>query len=153
MPDIPGAIPTAKDRSRVAGRDNVLHPFDRADDVLEKRGAPPKYSAIIWPLLLALPLAVIAPRLLDVLDGLNPWIERLVFPYVLLAQRPEFGLNWEFGGNLPKLILLAQFPLEGLLTMFNLRRRYSMWIAVGQLIVIHLVGAFVLFLLVQPHAQ
>lgn len=153
MTNIPGAIPTAKDRPRAAGRDNVLHPFDRSDEVLEKRGAPPRYAAIVWPFLLALPLAVIAPRLLEVLESINPWIERAVFPYVLLAQRPEFGLNWELGGNLPRLILLLQFPVEGLLTMLNLRRRYSMWVAVGQLIVIHLVGAFVLFLLAQPHAQ
>jgi hypothetical protein len=153
MNDMPGAIRTAKDRSRAAARDNVLHPFDRTDAVLEKRGAPPRYSAVVWPLLAGLALALIAPKLLNILDELNPWIERAVFPYVLLAQRPEFGLNWELSGHLPRAILLAQFPLEGLLTMLNLRRRFPMWIAVGQLIVIHLVGTFVLFLLIAPRGQ
>jgi len=149
MNDIPGAISSAKERSRAAKRDNVLHPFDRADEVLEKRGAPPKYSAVIWPFVIGLALAVIAPQLLDVLDGFNPWIQRLIFPYALLVRRPEFGLNWELGGQLPRLVLLLQFPLEGLLTTFSLRRRYGMGLAISQLIVIHLVGAFVLFLLIQ----
>ncbi|HEY1766999.1 MAG TPA: hypothetical protein VGG26_05065 [Terracidiphilus sp.] len=153
MNDIPGAIPTIKDRSRAAARDNLLHPFDRTDAVLEKRGAPPRFSAVAWPFLAGLALALIAPKLMDVLDGLNPWIERAVFPYVLLARRPEFGLNWELSGHLPRAILLIQFPLEGLLTMRNLRRRFPMWVAVGQLIVIHLVGMFVLFLLLASHGQ
>lgn len=152
MTDVPGTIPTAKGRSRAEGGDNILRPFDHDDGVLEKRGAPPRYSAVVWPLLFALPLAVIAPRLLDVLQALDPWLARVVFPYVLLAQRPEFGLNWAFGGYIPRVILLLQFPLEGLLTMFNLRRRFSAWVAIGQLIVIHLVGAFALFLLIQAHS-
>jgi hypothetical protein len=108
---------------------------------------------VIWPFLVGLALALIAPKLLDVLDGFDPRIERAVFPYVLLARRPEFGLNWELGGYLPRLLLLAQFPLEGLLTMFNLRRRFPLWIAIGQLIVIHLVGAFALFLLIQARGR
>ena len=149
MPDLPGTIPPAKDRSRFPGRDNVLRPFDHAEAVLEKRGARPRYSAVLWPLLVGLALAVIAPKLRDVLDGFNPWVERLVFPYVLLAERPEFGLNWEFSGNLPRLILYLEFPLEGLLTMMNLRGRVHMGLAIGQLIAIHLVGAFGLFLLIQ----
>lgn len=152
MTHLPETVSTAENRSRRAKRDNVLHPFDRQDEVLEKRGAPPRYSAIIWPVLIGFALAPIAPKLLDLLDDLNPWIERLVFPFALLAQRPEFGLTWELGGKLPSLALLLQFPLEGLLTMFSLRRRLGTGLAIAQLIVIHLVGAFILFLLVQPHA-
>jgi hypothetical protein len=153
MPNLPGAIPTAKGRSPIKGRDNVLRPFDRTHEVLEKRGAPPPYSSVIWPLLVGLALAVFAPKLMDTLGSLDPWIERAVFPYVLLAQRPEFGLKWEFSGYLPRVILFAQFPIEGLLTVFNLRRRFPMWVAIGQLIVIHLIGAFALFLLITPRAQ
>ncbi|MGB6719771.1 MAG: hypothetical protein WBE72_03170 [Terracidiphilus sp.] len=150
MPDMLGTPPNANDRPRPAERDNVLYPFDSPELALEKRGALPKYSAVLWPFLIGIALAFIAPRLLDILSGVNPWIERLVFPYVLLAGRPELGLNFEFSGNLPRVILYSQFPLEGLLTMFNLRRRVHAGLAIGQLIFIHLVGAFVLFLLIQP---
>lgn len=152
MSDVPGMIPTAKGRSRAKGSDNILRPFDSEETLLEKRGAPPRYSAVVWPLLFALPLAVVAPRLLEVFGTLDPWLARVVFPFALLAQRPEFGLNWEFGGYLPRVVLLLQFPLEGLLTMFNLRRRFSVLVAISQLIVIHLVGTFVLFLLIQGHS-
>jgi len=131
----------------------VLHPFDHAQDVLEKRGAPPKYSSVIWPLLMGLALALIAPKLVEMTGEIDPWLQRAAFPYVLLAQRPEFGLNWEFSGYLPRVILFAQFPLEGLLTVFNLRRRFPLWVAIGQLIVIHLLGLFVLFLLIVPHGR
>ena len=153
MTNLPGTIPPAKSRTGATERGKVLHPFDRADAVLEKRGAPPRYSSVIWPFVVGLVLALIAPKLMDALDGFNPWIKRAVFPYVLLARRPEFGLNWEMGGNLPRLLLFAQFPLEGLLTTFNLRRRFPLWVAIGQLIVIHLVGAFALFLLIQARGQ
>jgi hypothetical protein len=153
MSDAPGTIPTAKDRSRQSGPGNILHPFDQSDYVLEKRGAPPRYSAVMWPFLIGLVLAVIAPKLLEVLTAVNPWAERLVFPFVLLAGRPEFGLTWVFDGKVPLLVLLLQFPAEGLLTMFSLRRRMSTGVAIGQLIVIHLVAAFVLLLIVHPHLR
>jgi hypothetical protein len=153
MTDIPGMTHSAKGRSREAGSDAVLHPFDHTDEVLEKRGAPPRYSAVIWPFLIGLALAVIAPKLVDILEGFDPWIERAVFPFVLLARRPEFGLNWELGGYVPRLILWGQFPLEGLLTVFNLRRRFPLWVAIGELIVIHLVGVFVLFLILQAQGR
>lgn len=153
MTNLPGTIPPAKNRADAAERGKVLHPFDRADDVLEKRGAPPSYSSVIWPFLVGLALALIAPRLMDALDGFDPWIKRAVFPYVLLARQPQFGLNWQLGGNLPRLLLLVQFPLEGLLTTFNLRRRFPLWIAIGQLIIIHLVGAFALLLLLQAQGR
>lgn len=152
MSDLPDAISTEKHRSRT-GRDNVLHPFDQTRDVMEKRGAPPKYSSVIWPLLMGAALALIAPKLMDIVGEIDPWLQRAVFPYVLLAQRPEFGLNWEFSGYLPRVILFAQFPLEGLLTMFNLRRRFPLWVAIGQLIVIHLLGLFVLFLLIASRGR
>jgi hypothetical protein len=153
MTELPGTIPPAKERSRAPGRGNVLHPFDRADEVLEKRGAPPRYSAVIWPFLVGLALAVVAPKLMSMLESLDPWAERAVFPYVLLARLPEFGLNWKLGGYLPRVILFAQFPLEGLLTTINLRRRFPTWVAIGLLIVIHLVGAFVLFAILAPHGR
>jgi hypothetical protein len=153
MTNLPGTIPPAKDRAGASRPGKVLYPFDGSSEVLEKRGAPPRYSAVIWPFLVGLALAVIAPKLMDMLDSLNPWINRAVFPFVLLVRRPEFGLSWDFGGELPRLILLAQFPLEGLLTTFNLRRRYRLSVAIAQLIVIHMVGAFVLLLLIQAQGR
>ena len=68
---------------------------------------------------------------------------------MLIAIQPQFRLYGEYSSQLPQYILLAQFPLEGGLTTFNLRRRMRVGWAIGMLIVIHLVGAFILFLLSQ----
>jgi hypothetical protein len=157
MSEIPGTIPPANGDTDLVDRDNVLRPFDvqkfeEPKEVLKKRGARPSFAAVVWPLLIAVPLAYAAPRIFDLLmapDQHLEWLARAVFPYVLLASRPQFRLYGEYSSQLPQYILQAQFPLEGLLTMFNLRRRLGVGVAIGLLIVIHLTGAFVLFLLTQ----
>ncbi len=152
MSEIPGMIPPAKGRSPAAERENVLHPFDQEKEVLEKRGAPPSFFSVVWPMLIGGALAFIAPRILDFLTAPDQhlgWVARAVFPYVLIASQPQFRLYGEYSSQLPQYILLAQFPLEGALTTFNLRRRLGVGAAIGLLIVIHLVGAFILFLLTQ----
>src|SRR6202167_5506176 len=124
MSEIPGAIPPANGDTDLADRDNVLHPFDtpkfeEPKEVLEKRGARPSFTAVVWPLLIAVPLAFIAPRLFDLLmapDMHLEWVARAVFPYVLLASQPQLRLYGDYPSQLPQYILLAQFPLEGLLT-------------------------------------
>jgi hypothetical protein len=157
MSEIPGTIPPGNGDSDLSDRDNVLHPFDmlkfeEPKEVLEKRGARPSFAAVVWPLLIAVPLAYAAPRIFDLLmapDQHLEWVARAVFPYVLLAAQPQFRMFGEYTSQLPQYILLAQFPVEGLLTMYNLRRRLGAGGAIGLLVVIHLLGAFVLFLLTQ----
>jgi hypothetical protein len=152
MSEVPGTIPPAKRRSRLTEPENVLHPFDQEKQVLEKRGAPPSFLSIVWPMLIGAALAFIAPRILDALtapDAHLDWAARAVFPYVLIASQPQFRMYGDYSSQLPQFLLLAQFPLEGVLTTFNLRRRLGAGLAIGLLIVIHLVGAFILFLLTQ----
>ncbi len=156
MSEIPGTIPPAKNRPHIVGRENVLHPFEQEKEVLEKRGAPPSFLTIVWPMLIGGALAFIAPRLLDFLTSPDlhlEWIARAVFPFVLIAGQPQFRMYGEYSSQLPQFILLAQFPLEGILTTFNLRRRRRVGMAIGMLIVIHLVGAFILFLLTQHYTN
>jgi hypothetical protein len=152
MSEMPGAIPPAKSRSRLTEQENVLHPFDQEREVLEKRGARPSFFSVVWPMLVGGALAFVAPKLLDVLTAPDlhlEWAARAVFPYVLLASQPQFRMYGEYSSQLPQFILMAQFPLEGVLTTFNLRRRLGLGMAIGLLIVIHLVGVFILFLLTQ----
>jgi hypothetical protein len=152
MSEIPGTIPPAKGRSRSAEPSNILHPFDEEKDVLEKRGAPPSFASVVWPFLIGGALAFAAPKIFDMLSAPElhlDWVVRALFPYVLLANQEQFRLYDQYGSQLPQYILVAQFPLEGLLTTFNLRRRMGLGWAIGMLIVIHLVGAFVLFILNQ----
>jgi hypothetical protein len=150
MSEIPGTIRPAKGPARVAEHSNVLHPFDQEKEVLEKRGAPPSFASVVWPILIGGALAFVAPQILDYLtapDQHLEWVARAVFPYVLLANEPQFRLWGEYTSQLPQYILLAQFPLEGMLTTYNLRRRMRLGWAIGMLVVIHLVGAFILYML------
>jgi hypothetical protein len=163
----PGTIPPANGDADLTDRDNVLHPFDtpifeapryegqrfaEPKEVLEKRGARPSFLSVVWPILIGGVLAFVAPQIMDFLmapDQHLEWVARAVFPYVLIASRPQFRMFGEYTSQLPQFLLVAQFPLEGMLTTFNLRRRLGAGVAIGLLIVIHLVGAFVLFLLTQ----
>jgi hypothetical protein len=77
---------------------------------------------------------------------------RIVFPFVVLAGRPELGIGEQMATNLPQLILFIQFPLEGLLTMHNLSKQLSLGRAITQLCFFHFLGFFVLWLLAQQGA-
>lgn len=145
-------IPPAKDRSRPAGRGKVLHPFDREGEAGGPWRARHRFSTAIWPFLIGLVLGMFAPRLREILGDLNPWVTRLVLPFVLLVERPEFGLRWDLGGYLPQIVLFLQFPLEGLWMTLNLRLRGRMSFALAPLVFLHLAGAFVLFLLIQARS-
>jgi len=153
MSDTPGMIPPANDLPPDAEQDQTLPEFEETEEeVLEKRGAPPSFSSTIWPLIIGTALAFGATKLFDIFTSPHlhlQWMAQIVFPYVLLALKPEFRLYGDYTSQLPQYILWAQFPLEGLFTVFNLRRRMSVGAAIGLLVVIHLVGTFMLFMLSQ----
>lgn len=152
MTDLPGSPPPAEDRAVSERRGKVLHPFDSENSPEERWRARHRFSTSIWPFVIGLMLAIFAPRLREFLDDLNPWFSRLVLPFVLLVERPEFGLRWDLGGYLPQIVLFLQFPAEGLWVTLNLRLRGRMSFAFAPLIFLHLVGAFVLFLLIQARS-
>jgi hypothetical protein len=151
MSDLRGSTPPAEDSTRHAGGGKVLHPFDHEEDAGERWRSRHRFSTAIWPFLIGITLSIFALDLSSLVSDLNPWIARLVFPFELLVERPEFGLRWYLGGYLPLIVLFLQFPLEGLWVTLNLRQRGRMSFAFAPLIFLHLVGAFVLFLLVQAH--
>jgi len=151
MSDLRGSLPPAEDGARSAGQGRALHPFDHDENAGEKWRARHRYSTVIWPFIGGLILCICASQLWAIVTDLNQWVSWLVFPLVVLAQRPEFGLNWELGGYLPQILLFLQFPAEGLWVTLNLRLRGRLTFAFAPLIFLHLAGAFVIFLLVQAH--
>jgi len=92
------------------------------------KGPPPSVAETWWPLIPALVLGFFSPQIYAVLEHQISWM----------------------ANSLPELMTVIQFPLEGLLTVWNLRRRASFAAAIGQLLFLHALGAFVLFLLNQP---
>jgi hypothetical protein len=149
MSDLHGMLPPAEGRPRSDERGKVLHPFDREDERGEGWRGRRRFSTAIWPFVIGVILAVVAPTLSELLSDLNQWVLWLTFPFTLLVEWPAFGLRWELGGYLPQIVMFLQFPLEGLWVTLNLRLRGRLSFALAPLIFLHLAGAFVLFLLVQ----
>ena len=75
------------------------------------------------------------------------WPERFLFPLTLLAHHREIGIDAQMATVTPQWALYLQLPLEGLLTKLTLDRGKGLKAAIVQLIAIHSVSAFVLWLL------
>jgi hypothetical protein len=147
MTEIDGTPPSAHDRSPSAGRDGFVYAFDGSSGPGEKWRAPHRFYGAIWPFVLGLVLGIFSPELVTILGDMNPWAMWLVFPFVELAARPEFGFAPGLNHTLPQMILFVQFPVEGLWAMLNLRLKGRVSYAVAPLVFLHLAAAFVLFLL------
>lgn len=114
----------------------------------------PGFLQYCWPAIFGFMLAVITQTIWNKVD--TNWGDlglRIVFPFVLLSGRPEFGFGPELTKSLPQLMLYLQFPLEGLLVSFSLSRRMTFSRAIVQIAFLHFIGAFVLWLLTSPGAS
>ena len=85
-----------------------------------------------WPLALGVALGVVSPRLNAVLLHSHPWAMWVVFPFVLLAGRPELH-----AGTLPSIVLYLQFPLEGLIVQLAMRRHVTVPGVAGRVFYLH----------------
>ena len=94
-----------------------------------------------WPIAVGLLLAVFAPVLRTFLTRSHPWGMWVVFPFALLAHRPELEINDRIARVLPQLILYAQFPLEGLMARMVLRRHVTLPGVTGQIFYFHFLAA------------
>jgi hypothetical protein len=112
----------------------------------KKRKTPSTGKAAWWPVAAGVALGCLAPLLRLLLAPCDPWGMRIVFPFVLLAGHPEFGLSEDMARVLPQWMLFAQFPLEGLATKFFMSRGEKTTDAIGQLIFVHGISAMVLWL-------
>lgn len=85
-----------------------------------------------WPLALGLVLGLMAPHLHAELMRSHPWTMWAVFPFVLLAGRPELH-----AATLPSIILYLQFPVEGLIVQWMLRDRVTLPAVAGRVFYLH----------------
>jgi hypothetical protein len=79
----------------------------------------------LWPVLLGIMLASVAPEIRNMLVPYRPWGMWIVFPFVALARRPELQFNNTLSGVVPMAMLYLQFPLEGLLARMALKKRVT----------------------------
>jgi hypothetical protein len=160
MPRSDGTLPLPQHRRKHNGISLVPPPskktsVQRAEIKAEEQVAPsPGLLKVWWPAIFGILLAVIAPQILA--KGIDVWgnvAERLIFPFVILAGRPEFGFGAELTRNLPQLVLYLTFPFFGFYASWNLRRRIRLSTTIVQIVFVNLISAFVLWLLSRPGAS
>jgi hypothetical protein len=113
---------------------------------LKKRNPPPAVIVSWWPVAAGVVLGCLAPQLSSLMASYEPWGPRIVFPFVQFVGLHEIGMSAELTRTLPQLMLYLQFPLEGLLTKSNLSRGVKISTALGQLVFLHALCVFVLWL-------
>jgi hypothetical protein len=103
----------------------------------------------MWPVGVGLLLAAFAPVLRAVTDSYGPWFTALVFPFVVLAERPELQVG-PITHFLPGFMLYAQFPIEGLLARIILRRPVLPISVTVQIMLFHFLGIVEVWMLNGP---
>jgi hypothetical protein len=112
-----------------------------------EKDPPPKFIEICWPLAGGLILAFVAPYLYSDLLWAPNWVMWIVFPFVVLTGRRDLGLNDQVTAHLPQIILVIQFPIEGILAYLSLTRRAHVTVALVPALLIHAAGLFILAML------
>ena len=111
----------------------------------------PRKSAIklisFWPVAVGLFLCGFAQEWHAIAAQAGIVILRLTFPFALLATHREIGLDAQIAGSLPQFAIFAQLPLDGLMMTLALVRGKGLKAAIFQVQSVHLVCAFVLWLL------
>jgi hypothetical protein len=107
----------------------------------------------LWPIAVGVAISIFAPEIHAWLVRSHPWGMWVVFPYALLAHRPEVAINAQLSRFLPTAALLLQFPIEGLLARMILRRRVTVSGVTGQILYFHYLAALQLILLTGVAAQ
>lgn len=108
---------------------------------------PGEAIASWWPVAVGIFLSGFAPEWHAMAAQAGIWALRATFPLTLLATHREIGIDDQMAAILPQAALYLQLPLEGLLTKITLDRGKSLKAAVVQLILVHAVATFVLWLI------
>ena len=157
MPEDRRTIPITKGRPHlVTQRPPPPEPPPLADRRIGERRKPlppVPLDKIVWSFAVGLCLGFLAPEALRLANSLGFWGATLFLPLTLLAERPEFGFGPSVANVLSMIALYLQFPLEGALTTFNLRRHTPLRSTMTRLALLHIEGAALLWLLDRPHIR
>lgn len=105
------------------------------------------FIAGLWPFWVGCAMAAFAPEVKEFLAPFNPWVMRIIFPLVAIGARPEVKVASSVSGLLPILLLVGQFPLEGLLARAFVRGRTAFWPVMMQITFIHALGILYVMLI------
>lgn len=100
----------------------------------------------LWPLWAGMAVGMFGPVIGFVAQLLGPSFMMLVFPFVVLAERPEIQVG-PITHMLPTLMLYTQFPIEGLLAYSVLRHHVRPLGVIWQVSLFHFLGLAELWML------
>lgn len=118
----------------------------RARRAVERTERIQRHLIDLWPLWLGIFLGLLGPIFQDVATSIGPWCMTLVYPFVMLARRPEIQVG-PITHVLPTAMLYAQFPIEGLLARIVLRRHVRPISVIWQVSLFHFLGLMELWML------
>ncbi len=102
-----------------------------------------------WPLLAGIAITLAAVKVAEILPLMGPdglLRLRLLYPFALLLKQPQLGLSEQTGDSWSQIMLYAQWVLYGLYVSIATRWK-PVWSVLTQVLVIHLLGFGVLWLL------
>jgi len=100
----------------------------------------------LWPLWVGMGAGLLGPAIAYVAQAIGSWCMTLVFPFVVLAERPEIQVG-PVTHLLPQLMLYIQFPIEGWLAYFVLRHHVKPLSVIWQVMLFHFLGLAELWML------
>lgn len=98
-----------------------------------------RFVLSLWPIGVGICLSLISPYLKHIADANGPWFTVFLFPFVVLADRPELKVG-PITHSLAVIMLYAQFPIEGLLARVILRRPVLPLSVAMQVVLFHFLG-------------
>jgi hypothetical protein len=114
---------------------------------VNKREKAASHYKEYWPVLVGFAISVIAPQLHDMLQPAESWGMALVFPFVVIAGRPELYMGHKMAALLPVAMLYLQFPLEGFIARTMLKGKVTAMSVLGQVLLYHLMAITLIWLL------
>ncbi len=112
----------------------------------EERARVRQLVVELWPFWVGMAVGMFGPALAYVAQLLGPTCMALVFPFVVLAERPEIQVG-PITHLLPTLMLYTQFSIEGLLAYRVLRHHVKPLGVIWQISLFHFLGLAELWML------
>lgn len=106
-----------------------------------------------WPFAVGIAISCFTPQMHDLVQAFKPWGMWILFPFSSIANRPEVSTGNQIINNMPLFFMYAQFPIEGLMARFALRKHVTVLRVVGQVLFLHLFALVELWLISSPYGK